>query len=335
MAPKPSSDFRPPFWLKNSHAQNIFSSSGLRTRLLRKRFEKMVKSTEEHILELENDVRLLAKYSPQPRCEACPTLSILHGWEGSSQSGYVQSLAGLAYEQGYNIFRLNFRDHHDTHHLNKEIFNSSRIDEVVNALSLMQQEFPGTEHYLAGFSLGGNFAIRTAEKFSHPPLSAQQFKGVAAVCPVIDPKNSTDAVSDSLFIYEFYFTRKWKRSLGKKLEHFPEYDYQDELDTLKSMNELNQHFIPNYTEFKTLEAYFKTYTITPKLLENISTPTTIIAAEDDDMIPIGDVLDRKEQCKNSNVRFDIQRHGSHCAFLEDIDGSSWVDKRILSLFSKE
>ncbi len=300
--------------------------------LLRKRFEKMVANTEEHLLDLNSGIKLLAKYTPQNNRSRCPTLSILHGWEGSSQSGYVQSLAGLAYERGFNVFRLNFRDHHDTHHLNKEIFNSSRIEEVVDALHHMQNNFPASEHYLAGFSLGGNFAIRAAEKFSQPALSAQQFKGVAAVCPVIDPANSTNAVSESLFIYEFYFTRKWKRSLGKKLEHFPEYDYQDELDTLKSMNELNNHFIPNYTKFDTLEEYFATYTITPELLDNITTDTTIIAAKDDDMIPIADVLDRQARCNNPKIMFDIQRYGSHCAFLEDLDGSSWVDRRVLDYF---
>ena len=108
----------------------------------------------------------------------------------------------------------------------------------------------------------------------------------------------------------------------------------DEIAFEKTMNELNNHFIPNYTSFATLEEYFETYTITPQLLNAISTNTTIIAAKDDHMIPISDVIDRKEHCRNPKISFDIQQYGSHCAFLQDLDGSSWVDHRVLNFFGK-
>ena len=38
-------------------------------------------------------------------------------------------------DQGFDVFRLNLRDHGTSHHLNPELFHSNRISEVVGASS--------------------------------------------------------------------------------------------------------------------------------------------------------------------------------------------------------
>ena len=60
------------------------------------------------------------------------------------------------------MFRLNFRDHGDTHHLNRDLFHSCRIDEVVGAVRAVRRAFATDPVAVAGFSLGGNFALRVA-----------------------------------------------------------------------------------------------------------------------------------------------------------------------------
>ena len=68
---------------------------------------------------------------------------LLHGWEGSADSLYVLSLAQLLFEQRFEVVRLNLRDHGDTHHLNRELFHSCRLPEVVGAVRALQQRFAG------------------------------------------------------------------------------------------------------------------------------------------------------------------------------------------------
>ena len=61
------------------------------------------------------------------------------------------------------MFRLNFRDHGETHHLNRAMFHSCRIDEVVGARETeSRQRFTARPFVIGGFSLGGNFALRVA-----------------------------------------------------------------------------------------------------------------------------------------------------------------------------
>ena len=39
-------------------------------------------------------------------------------------------------KEGYDVLRLNLRDHGDTQHLNKEIFNSTMMPEVADCIEL-------------------------------------------------------------------------------------------------------------------------------------------------------------------------------------------------------
>ena len=54
---------------------------------------------------------------------------LLHGWEGSAASLYILSLAQRLFDHGYEVLRLNLRDHGDTYHLNRELFHSCRLPE--------------------------------------------------------------------------------------------------------------------------------------------------------------------------------------------------------------
>jgi len=105
---------------------------------------------------------------------------LLHGWEGRSESTYIQLLADTLYRQGVSIARLNFRDHGNTHHLNRGLFHSCRLDEVADAVRAVQDQWQPQQLFLAGFSLGGNFAIRRGQPGLSPLFLAQMEEVPAA-----------------------------------------------------------------------------------------------------------------------------------------------------------
>ena len=72
----------------------------------------------------------------------------------------MQLTAARLLVRGFDVFRLNFRDHGDTHHLNEGLFHSNRIDEVVRAAVALSERYPIRPLVAAGYSLGGNFALR-------------------------------------------------------------------------------------------------------------------------------------------------------------------------------
>lgn len=319
--------FQPPLLFRNRHLQSALSSVPLRKRLLARQHTEFETRTTTHHLDAGEGVILTGLSNLHENSEERPCLILIHGWEGSANSGYVYSAATFAFAHGYNVFRLNLRDHGESHHLNHGLFHSARLREVTQAVIEVQRKIKAQSYCLAGFSLGGNFALRVSAKISEMNSS---IAATVAVCPVINPYKSSQALEKSLFIYEKYFVKKWKRSLKKKLKHFPDYDYEEAIEKYDRLNELNNYLIPKYTKYESLSDYFSSYALSKKWLNKITNPTLVIASEDDPVIPIEDIKALKDSMSSKNhIEFDIQRHGSHCAFLKNINKHSWADERLI------
>ena len=162
-----AADYRPPRWLRNPHLQSVLGSSALRRRRGLRALLGSGAVTVEHIVDGGDDVRLQGFLSRIPDRAPRGLVLLLHGWEGSADSSYMRLTAAQLLRRGFDVFRLNFRDHGDTHHLNPGIFHSNRIDEVVQAAGDIARRWPQLPLVAAGYSLGGNFVLRLALHAPH------------------------------------------------------------------------------------------------------------------------------------------------------------------------
>ncbi len=318
--------FTPPRWLANAHLQSILPSLKLRRPLLARRAGKLLATSQTHILDCGDGVRLLGHYSGQSsEREARDLVVLLHGWEGSADSLYVLSLGAHLYELGCDVFRLNFRDHGPSHHLNQEIFHSCRLDEVVGAMQRIQQLWPERRLSIAGFSLGGNFALRVAAR---APKANLKLEATVAVCPVLRPHSTMEVLDKGSFIYREYFVAKWKRSLRLKQELFPElYDFRRVLAqrNLRGMTEL---LIEHYSEFPSADAYLEGYAIVGDALANLEIPSHVLISLDDPIIPAHDL---QHLARNPHLQVLTLPNGGHCGFMDEWNRESWADRKIASL----
>src|SRR5262249_26428274 len=148
-----------------AHFQSIWPGLKLRRPLLAQRARLLLDASRDTIVDCGDNVRLLGHESLQTtlgRPESKHLTILIHGWEGNADSLYVLSLGGYLFELGSDVFRLNLRDHGPSHHLNEDIFHSGRIAEVVGAVEAIAKRYPTRRLSIAGFSLGGNFALRVA-----------------------------------------------------------------------------------------------------------------------------------------------------------------------------
>lgn len=315
---------QPPIRPKNKHIQSLLASSKIRLLRLRKSNPVIENETKQT---LKSELATLLGFYTKNEQPTDTVAILLHGWEGSSQSTYIQLLADTLYRDGLDIFRLNLRDHGDSHHLNEELFHSCRINEVVHAVKEIQNQFPNKKFIMCGFSLGGNFALRVAAKAKDAGLS---FDHVFAVSPPIIPKHSMQAIHGSK-IYNKYFLRKWKRSLHIKQGLFPHLfgnqNWQDE----ENLERLTQMLIVAHTEYTSTDDYFNGYSITPETIEEIDCPTHVITAWDDPVIPFKDfsTIDRLPQIKIITSKF-----GGHCGFVQGLSMRSWVEDHVINEINK-
>lgn len=316
-----SSAFRAPHHLRNAHLQTVLNSQGPR-RLRARRILKTLRS-EALILPAEDGTRLLAELDRAPQGKSALVI-LLHGWEGSSRSSYLVTTAASLLAQGFDVLRLNLRDHGDSHHLNRELFNSTRSPEVASALQGFVNSRDYAQVFLTGFSLGASFALRVAADAG----LELGLDACIAICPPTDPARAMDALNRGLFVYERYFFKRWQRSLQRKLACFPELAYSEQLAAAKSIDDLNRLFIPSHTAYDQVDDYFAAYALVGDRLSAMAIPAYLIAAEDDPIIPVDD-LTRIDPIENLHI--ETHRYGGHCGFLENLSARSWVEGRILQL----
>jgi uncharacterized protein len=306
----------------------MLASTVARRSAIVRRSAPLVAAEKEMLLDCGDGVRLQCFRSSPPNSNGKPAV-ILHGWEGSAQSLYILSLAQQLFERGYEVVRLNLRDHGETHHLNRDLFHSCRLSDVVGALKALQEQFPGHPLNLAGFSLGGNFMLRAAAKAGEAGLSVAR---VVAVSPVLDPGETLMALEQSFPGYQLYFVRKWMRSLLKKQALWPkDYDFK-ELGRMANLRRMTAELVLRFTEFPSLDEYLNGYSITDGRLEQLSVPARIITALDDPIIPAHSL---QRLTRVGSLQLTVTRHGGHCGFLERLSGPTWVERKIVAEFESE
>jgi len=325
-------DYRPPRWLHSPHLQSVLGSGPWRRRRGARAMAAVGATTTAHIVDGGDGIRLQGLHSvPAGGAAARGLALLLHGWEGSVESSYMQLTAAQLLQRGFEVFRLNFRDHGDTHHLNEDVFHSNRIGEVVHAACDVARRFaPRTGGTLpmvvAGYSLGGNFALRLALR---APAAGLKLEHVAAVCPVLDPARTMDTLESGFPLYYWYFHRKWRGSLRRKRALFPQRHRFDDRTLALDMRALTRWLVEQYTDLGTLENYFDGYAIARDRLAALQVPASLLTSADD---PVIDVADFARLQLPTHATVEVAAHGGHCGFLESArcDGFAerWVADRL-------
>jgi uncharacterized protein len=329
----PTPDSRPygaPWWLRSPHLQTMLGSSAWRQRRGAELLAATGAVTTEHLVDGGNGVRLTGLHSVVPDVAPRGLALLLHGWEGSAQSSYMRLTAAQFLQRGFAVFRLNFRDHGDSHHLNEALFHSNRIDEVVHAAGdIAARLLPaGTPLVAAGYSLGGNFALRLALR---APGAGLALTRVAAVCPVLDPAVTMTQMERGWPMYLRHFENKWRASLLRKRALFPRQLDVDDRTLRLHMRALTEWLVLRHTDFGSLDAYFDGYSIAGERLAGLQVPAEILMAADDPVIPLAEF---RALALPAHAHLQITRHGGHCGFLlgTSMDGfaEAWVADRLAS-----
>jgi len=316
--------YKPAWYLRSGHIQTFLASCPFRT------WGKytMRAAAREVILTTGENIRLLGQYSPQSSEENRGLVILLHGWEGSIDSTYIQCMGNALYLRGYDIFRLNFRDHGDSHHLNEGLFYAVLLEEVFQAVNQVCRNANGKPVFIVGFSLGGNFTLRIARRAQQAPI--ENLRHVVAISPVLDPAKSTLKI-DQYPLIRHYFLRKWFDSLKKKQHLFPDiYDFRP-LISLKSIQGVTDSLLENYSDFKSAADYFAEYSILKDALTDLAVDTTIITAEDDPIIPVEDF---HQLAINDRTSLIIHDYGGHNGFIDGFFLKSWYEQQLADLFDE-
>jgi len=260
-----------------------------------------------------------------------PTLVLLHGLEGSSESNYMLGTAEKAWVAGFNVVRLNQRNCGGTERLTESLYHSGLSCDI-RAVVLELIERDGLpEIFAAGFSMGGNLVLKMAGEFAD--AAPGELRGFVAVAPSFDlaacaaelelPKN---------FLYERHFVTRLKRRMRHKASLFPERyanGLESDLARVRSVREFDNRITARYCGFRDAADYYA-QSSAMRVIGAIRKPTLIVAAEDDPVVPFA-MFANEALRANPNISVIAARRGGHCAFIsrEGGEGRFWAEARIV------
>jgi uncharacterized protein len=290
---------------------------------------------EARLFQVTPDTQVLAHCYWQPERRGRVTLLALHGLEGSSTAHYMRGLADKALRAGFNAVLLNQRNCGGTEHLSPGLYHSGLIDDAAFVIRRLADEGVGRV-VAAGYSLGGNLALRLAG--THPPEDLPQLKAVAAVSPVLELEACIRALERrSNVVYQWNFVRNLKGRMRRKQRRFPDAFDLSQLKSIRTVRQFDAAYTAPHFGFGSAEEYYYK-AAAMRVIDRIRIPALVITAEDDPFVPVEPFRDPK-LTSNPNIRLVVTEHGGHCGFLEEPDPSRgydgyWAEARIIEFASQ-
>lgn len=324
----PAPPFAPAFGLRSAFVQSVLATKRPAIRQWRRRGVDLGLISESRVLDCGDGVRLTGLLTRPTSTASRGLVVLIHGWEGCHESRYLYSMACALFQAGYSVFRLNLRDHAGTHHLNEEMFHSARTDEVIGAVRAIQALVAVQPLFVIGFSLGGSFGLRVG---LHGPARGVVPALSVGISPVLDPRNTLQAIDNGPRVIHGYFVQKWRDTLKAKADAWPgRFDFSQQMK-LTSFVEITRQFVAAHTDYPTMDDYFATYTLTPGLLRAAPSPLALITSRDDTVIPARDFAGLAP--RGALLSFDCLDRGGHCGFVEDWRFNTWTETRVLQLLA--
>jgi hypothetical protein len=280
------------------------------------------------LFEVEPGTQVLAQCHWQENLRKHPTLIVLHGLEGSSDSNYMLGTAEKAWTAGFNAVRLNQRNCGGTENLTPTLYHSGLSGDIRAVILELIQCDGLPEIFATGFSMGGNLVLKMAgESGDDVP---RELRGFVAVAPAFDLSACADSLSEPQnFIYEHHFVRGLKRRMHLKARLFPGRFPLNGLDAVRTVREFDEVMTARFSGFTGADDYYARSSAR-RLISGIRRPTLILTSQDDPFVPFAPFQDPTIQA-NPNITLVTPAHGGHCAFISREDGEErfWVEARII------
>jgi predicted alpha/beta-fold hydrolase len=288
-------------------------------------------SPERVFFDVAPDTRVLAHCHWQRDRGSHPGLLALHGLEGSSSAHYMRGVADKAFRAGFNVVLLNQRNCGGTEQFGPGLYHSGLTADARIVLTELAEKHGVDRVAVAGYSLGGNLALKLAGEFAdHPP---PQLRGVAAVSPVMDLAACVAALERRRnIVYHLNFVRGLRGRMRRKAQWYPGRYAVDRLSRVWSVREFDEVYTAPHFGFESAADYYQRASAL-RVVDRIRVPALILTAEDDPFVPPGSFRD-PAVTSNPHVHVTITRHGGHCAFVSDAsagDDGYWAETQIVRM----
>jgi predicted alpha/beta-fold hydrolase len=290
-------------------------------------------AAEERLFDVASDARVLAHCNWQRDRRAAPTALLLHGLEGSSTAHYMRGLADKAFARGFNVVRLNQRNCGGTEHLSRGLYHSGLTADPRTVLDELRTRDGLDRFGIAGYSLGGNLALKLAGELAGPGFP--QVKAVAAVSPVIELDACVRAIERRQNrVYEWNFCRNLQARMRRKARAFPGLFDLNGLWTIWSIRSFDERYTAPHHGFAGATDYYHRASAM-RVVHDVARPALILSAADDPFVP-AEIFREPAVASNPHIETIVTAQGGHCAFVEAANGYDgyWAERQVVDFLAR-
>jgi uncharacterized protein len=312
--------FRPRF--RGGHQQTLYAWARPR------KFPNLPRPVTRYF-DVAPDARVLAHCHWHDDRREHPTILLLHGLEGSSHAHYMEGMADKAWAAGWNVVRLNQRNCGQTEHLSRGLYHSGLTHDPLFVLRELVAADGVRTLAVAGYSLGGNLALKLAGELGDDPLP--ELTAVCAVSPTMDLAVCVKALERRTNIaYQWNFVRNLKKRMRRKAAAYPDHYSLDPLGRVWTVRQFDELYTaPHHGFLDAADYYHRASAI--RVIGRIRVPTLIVAADNDPFVPLAPFL-TDDVRRHPSLSVVITADGGHCAFVEaegpGYDGY-WAEREVV------
>jgi uncharacterized protein len=261
-------------------------------------------------------------------------LVLLHGLEGSTQSSYLKGMAGKAFKNGYDVAALNMRGCSGEDNSILPTYHSGFTADLDFLLQQIFQQNKYAAVFIAGFSMGGNIALKYAgEKGENISPIIKAIATVSVPCDLEACAAELQKISNRLYLHRFLKSLKSKAIFKKK--KFPEAAYTfEQIQKVKSFYDFDNMYTAPINGFESAEDYWKKNS-SIHFISKIKIPVLILNALDDPFLP-KECYPFESARKHPLILLETPRYGGHTGFCRSFDFSiaPWHEERVMDFFSE-
>ncbi len=313
---KRKAQFMPPWWLKNNHFQSCFSY------LIKPRANAVLRW--EEISLPDGDFIDLAWSGPRK----APIILLLHGLEGSVHSHYIQAMLDHFLNHGYQVVTMHFRGCGRRLNLMPKTYHGGENGDLTYLIEVLIKRFPSTPFSVIGFSLGGNVLLHY--------LSKNPSSQINSAISVSTPFELAKCVYHTATFYQSTMLKNLKTKVYEKIKRGMSMPVSEkQLDNINSLYEFDELLTVPLNEFNHKEEYYRKVS-SRYVLYRIKTPTLILHAEDDPLVPKECIPKPNEL--SQHITMEVTEQGGHIGFIHGDypwRPTYWLGERILSFLKNQ
>jgi len=312
-----TSQFKPAWWLTNTHFQTLAAK-------FFRRKQKLVTNTET--LELpDGDFIDLAWTEKPQKNNTRPIVVILHGLEGSKDSHYAKGMLNAIKERGWVAVLMHFRGCSGKPNRQASSYHSGDIRDISYLTEQLTAQYQQCVFSVLGFSLGGNVLTRYLAQVPNNP-----YRSAAVICAPLDLASCSARINQGFSrLYQKYLLQMLKDSTLEKIATKIINNIKTtQLDTINTIYDFDEQITAPLNGFTSAQHYYQQASGNP-VMEKIKLPCLFIHAADDPFL--NHHLSIPQQKLPEHLTFEVSSHGGHVGFIHGNNPFKplyWLEQRV-------